>query len=283
LGANLRAGLFHQYFQTGPQLPVQEIRCSVVIRMGAPGRLGHDLVDNAHRFEIRSRDFQSSGCNASMILVLPENGGTALGCNDGINGIFLHQYAIADGYTKSSAAASFSDDTYNNGYEEARHLSEIERDGFGLTPFLSSDSRVSTGGIDEADYRTPEFVRQFHSPDGLTIAFGLGISEISILALFYITPLLVSHNHYRCAVVNGHAGYHGGIIGESPISMDFGKILEKPSHIIESVRSHVVPGKEGMLPGGVSMFFNAQSLHLGSQAVNFRLGCFSGIRHFGNS
>ena len=129
---------------------------------------------------------------------------------------------------------------------------------------------IGAGRIDKADDGPGKLVGKFHRPDGLAIAFGLSTPEIPELPLLEIASFLMSHDHYRSAVINSHSGHDRRIVAKTAVSVDFGKILEKPFHIIQRVGTRIVARQERS-PVGEAGIVLAQAFDFRSQMFNFVL------------
>ena len=60
-----------------------------------------------------------------VLLIFPENRGAALGGNNSVDGVFLHQDMVADCYPQSAAAPTLSDDADNDRNFQPGHFPQV--------------------------------------------------------------------------------------------------------------------------------------------------------------
>src|SRR6266700_3709834 len=131
----------------------------IVVEMRSAVRLGNDLIDDRHFFQVRRGNAQSLRGNLFLGRVTPHDGSTALRRNDRVNRVFHHEYAVGHSQRQRTSAAAFSGDGGNDGDLNARHLAQVVGDCFRLAALFRAQAGKSTRRIDEGKDRPPEFFR----------------------------------------------------------------------------------------------------------------------------
>lgn len=208
------------------QKRLKELRSGMVIRMGATFGLGDDFIDQFKIEEVLRGDFQGFGSGLGFRRVAPHNGSTTLRRNDGVDGIFEHENAVANGGGQRSAGTALARNRDDDGHGQAGHFPEIMSDSLRLAALFGIHTGIGAWGIDENDYRAPEFRGELHNAQGFAVTLRLRLAEIAGEALFGVAPFLTSHNKHRPAVKPRHARKESGIVGEIAVAMNLAEILE---------------------------------------------------------
>ena len=135
------------------QRPIEQRRRGRRVGVGAAHRLGHDLVDDAARQQVRRGDLQRLGGFDLLAGVAPQDRRAAFGRNDAVDRELVHQDAVADRDAERAAAAALAADVDDDRHVEHRHLAQVERDGLGDAALLGLDARIGRRRVDEHDDR----------------------------------------------------------------------------------------------------------------------------------
>src|SRR5690606_39695639 len=95
---------------------------------------------------------------------------------------------------------------------KAHHFFEVAGDSFALTALFGFEAGKCAGGVYEGDDGFAEFFGDAHEPEGFAIAFGVGHAEITKLALFGISSLLLSDQHVDLAADGAESANHGLVV-----------------------------------------------------------------------
>ena len=118
--------------------------------MRAAERLGHDLVDDPERQQVRRRDLQRLGGLHLPLGVAPQDRRAAFGRDHAVDGELVHQDAVADGDAERAAAAAFAVHDHDDRHVEHRHLAQVEGNRLGDAALLGLDARIGRRRVDEA-------------------------------------------------------------------------------------------------------------------------------------
>src|SRR6266852_3326759 len=132
-------------------------------------RLGDDLVDDPKLQQVFGRDLERLGGPLPLARILPEDGGAALGGDDGVPGVLEHQYPVGESDGEGAARAALADDGGNDRRAERRHLHEIARDRLGLTALLGAEPGIRAGRVHQGDDGRAELLGQMHEAQRLAI------------------------------------------------------------------------------------------------------------------
>ena len=205
-----------------------------------------------------------------MFLVFPQDSGAALGRDDGVDGIFLHQDAVSHGDAQRAAAAALSDNTHDHGDFEAGHFAKIVGNGFRLAALFGSNPGIGARSIHKAENGPGKLIGKLHGADGLAISLGLSAPEIPELPLFEIASFLMSHNHDRSAVENSHSCYNCRIVAKTAVAVDFRKALKKPLDIIHRIGTRIMARQESSFIRQTFIVF-AEPFHFCPQMIKLVL------------
>jgi hypothetical protein len=123
------------------QADIEQVGGGFVIAVSAAFGFGNDIVDAAEFAQIGGRDAHGFGGQLFLGGIAPHDGGAALGRNHRVDRVLHHQNAVGNGDGQRSAAAANSDDGGDDGNFEACHLTQIVRDGLGLSTLFGMNSR----------------------------------------------------------------------------------------------------------------------------------------------
>ncbi|CDN45526.1 hypothetical protein BN871_HW_00060 [Paenibacillus sp. P22] len=253
--AELLVAVFHQLLrgqkrqllQMAPHGFLDERRLLRLAPMRAALGLGHDLFDDAERQQILRRDFHRFGRLVRLGRILPENGSGAVGRNDGVDGIFQHQDAVADAKSQRSAAAAFSDDDADDRHAEHSHLAQVARDRLRLAAFLGRIAGISAFRVDEGDDRPLELVGLLHQPQRLAEALRMGTAEEAGDVVLCILAALMADDRHRHSVQLGQAADDRQIVREQPVAVQLQEIREDVMDEVERGRTLMVAGQMHLL------------------------------------
>ena len=187
--------------------------------MCAAERLGDDFVDDTEFEQIAAGKLQRAGSLIGVLLMFPQNAGAALGADDRIVGVLQDGDVVANANSQRAAGSTFADDNAQNGSIEPGHVTQIDRDLIRLAAFLSADSGVSAGGIDEANDGQLEFGGGLHFAECFAIAFGIGHAVITSVAFFEIAAFVLADEHDFVIFNFGQTDDHGMIVPERFIAV----------------------------------------------------------------
>src|SRR5204863_1580507 len=122
--------------------------------------------------------------------------------------VLEHEHTVGDTDAQRPAGAAFANHSSDNRRLEDDHLTQVYGDGLGNVPFLSADSRVSTGRVDEGNDREPELVGQLHQPQRLAVTFRVRGTEVAQDVLFGIAALLGADHHDLVLAQAGEAPHN---------------------------------------------------------------------------
>ena len=155
----------------------------VVVRVGAAGRLGDDPVDDAELEAVPRVRLERGGRLLRLAGVAPEDRGAALGRDDGVDGVLLHQHAVGDRDRDGAAGAALADHAGDAGDAEPGHGELAAGDPPALPVLLRGDAGVGAGRVDQRDDREAVAVGELHRPHRLAVALGVGHPEVPVRAL----------------------------------------------------------------------------------------------------
>src|SRR5262245_8423047 len=178
-----------------------------------------------------------------MLLISPQNGRTAFRSNNGVDGVLQHVNAIAGTDGECSSRTAFPGDCGDNRHLNARHFAQVVCNRLCLPTFFCIDARICSRSVDESQHRAVELLCQFHDTQRLAVALRFRHTEVSILALFRISSLLMTDYADRYIPQYAEATDNGGIIAEFPVTMDFDEFRTEVLHIIQKVRTLRMPCK----------------------------------------
>ena len=122
-------------------------------------------------------------------------------------------------------------------------------------------------------YRPAKLRRQLHDPQSLPVAFRLGLPEIAHQALLRVPPFLMSDDGYRPALKFRQPADNRLIVAKVPIAVQFHKIGEERSNVIQRVRPLRVPRDLRALPRPqMAVKLSAQFGNLLADALKLRVG-----------
>src|SRR5229473_4129038 len=205
-------------------------------------RLGDDLVDDPELQQVFGRDLERLGGALPLARILPEDGGAALGGDDGVHGVLEHQYPVGESDGEGAARAALADDGGNDRRAERRHLHEIARDRLGLTALLGAEPGIRAGRVHQGDDGRTELLGQMHEAQRLAITLGVGHPEVAVQILLGVAALLVPDHHDAHAVEPRPAAHQGGIVAEQPVAVQLDEVREHSAQVVERVRSLGVAG-----------------------------------------
>ena len=110
--------------------------------------------------------------------VLPEDAGTALWRNDGVNGVFQHIHAVGRSQRQRAAAAALADDDGDDRRAEAHHFQNVLGNGLALPALLGLRAAVGAERVDKANNGAVEFFGLLHQAQSLAIALRHGAAEV---------------------------------------------------------------------------------------------------------
>ncbi|OQA28797.1 MAG: hypothetical protein BWY59_00669 [Verrucomicrobia bacterium ADurb.Bin345] len=200
--------------------------------------------------EVLGRQLQGGRRAIRIRAVLPENGRTALGRNDGVIGEFENQDAVADADSESAAAAALADDRHDHRDGKREHLVNVVRDGLRDMPLLGDDAREGAGRVDERDDGRAEFRRQLHQPQRLAVALRIRASEIAFEVAFRVSALLGADEHDRLAAHAGEAADDRAVVGKAAVAVQFHEVRRDGADVIERIGAERMPRHLHALPGG---------------------------------
>src|SRR5262245_24925637 len=116
----VRGSRFEIFEHFTHSIPKQTGR-SVVIRVRAALRLGNDGVDHAELEAVNRVGPEGGGRLLRLARIAPENGCCALGRDDGVDRVLLHQDAIGNRRCDRAAGAALTDDAGDDRDTETRH------------------------------------------------------------------------------------------------------------------------------------------------------------------
>ena len=228
---------------------VEQRRRGGGVGVGAADRLRDDLVDDVHAEQVRRGDLERLGGLDLAPGVAPQDGRAALGRDDAVDRVLLHQHAVADGDAERAAAAALPRHDDDDRHVEHRHLAQVVGDGLGDAALLRLDARVGRRRVHEDDDRPPELLGEAHHADRLAVALRAGVAEVAVDLLLGVAPLLVPHHAHRLAVVVGKAGHDGVVVAEAAVAVHLDEIGEQQADVVEHVRPGGVPRHLHALPG----------------------------------
>ena len=129
-----------------------------------------------------------------LVGALPENGGAALGRDDGVDAVLQHHEDVGHAERQCTARAPFADDDADDGHFKGRHFQQVAADGLGLATLLGPHAGKGARGVDEGDDGQAELLGQLHQAQRLAIALGTRHAEVAVRALLGIAPLHSSPN-----------------------------------------------------------------------------------------
>ncbi len=106
--------------------------------------------------------------------------------------------------------------------------------GMALPTFFRANAAKGPRGIHEANHGTAEFFRLFHQTQGFAIAFRVGRAEIPTDPFFCRPPLFNADDGDGAALQERHAAHDGGVVGKSPVAVQFEEIGENVLNIGEA-------------------------------------------------
>ena len=125
------------------------VRCSSTvcegplgIDVGAAGRLGDDLVDDAEGEEVAGPDLHGLGGLLDRVLVLPEDGRAALGADDGVEGVLEHRHRSPMPMPRAPPLPPSPMMTTTIGTRSLENDLEVVGDGLGLAALLGADAGI---------------------------------------------------------------------------------------------------------------------------------------------
>ena len=163
LVASLEAfGLGHGYqpLQRRPQRLVEVRGREVVVVVRATGRLGDDAVDDLAGHQVGRRHLEGVGRLDLLGGVAPEDRRAALGRDDAVDGVLLHQHRVTDGNPERATAAALASHHDQDRDVQDRHLAQVHRDRLGDATLFGLHTGVGGRGVDQADHRPAELLGQ---------------------------------------------------------------------------------------------------------------------------
>ena len=255
------------------------------LRIGvrATERFGHNFIHELEFEQVLGGDFEGGGGLGGIRAVLPQNRRATFRADDGIIGVFQNQHAVGHADAERAAGTAFADDGGDDGHFEQRHFPEIHGDGLGDVAFLRANARIRARRVNERDDGQAEFVCQPHQAERLAIAFGMGAAEIAQDVLLGVTALLRADDHDAVLAESGKAAHHGAVLGKQAVAVQFLKIGERLSQVIQRVGTlgmagqlHALPGvevRENLPAGFLQLLFDELDflLEADAQGVLFRV------------
>ena len=104
-----------------------------------------------------------------------------------------------------------------------------------MPALLCADTRIGTCQIDKGEDRMPELFGKLHRPQGLAIAFRIGLAEAAGNTLLQGAALQITDHQYRLAMETGHAGRHRAIVAKLAVAMDLTKIREQSFDVVHGI------------------------------------------------
>ncbi len=193
-------------------------------------------------------DAQGVGRFLGLVAGLPEDGGTALGADDRINGVLQHDHLVAHADGQRAARAAFANDGGDDGHLKLRHLEDVAADGFGLAALFGVDAGVGTGRVHEREHGQLEFFGRLHETQGLAVALGLAHAEVAHGALFGVAALLLAQHHAGVAIETRQAAHDRQVVRIVAVAVQFNEVGEDVAHVVERVGALGVAGNLGDLP-----------------------------------
>src|SRR5579863_10070838 len=166
----------------------------VVIVLGAAYGFGDNAVDEAEFEEIRGGEAEGGGGAGRLAGVAVDDGGAAFGGDNAVISVLQHIDAIGDAEAERAAAAAFADHSGQDRNAEARHLAQVDGDGFGLAALLGVDAGIRAGGVEEGDNGPVEFGGEAHDAKSLAVSLRLGHAEVAVEFLLGVAAFLLADN-----------------------------------------------------------------------------------------
>ena len=208
-----------------------------------------DVIDATEELDVASGVTEGGGGLLFFAGVLPHDGGTALGRDNGVDGVFEHEDAVGYCQRQRSARPAFACDSGDRGYAQTGHFDEVAGDGFALAALFGSNAGVGSGEIDEGEDRVAEFLCNLHAAESLAIAFGVGRAEFACDSFLEGTAFEVADRHDGFAVEEGHAAGHSGVIAKGSVAVNLAEIGEDCLDEVHRVWALRVPCQLRLDPG----------------------------------
>src|SRR6185437_16301370 len=150
----------------------QQLRGPGRVAVGAPRRLGHDQVDDAEGEACLRRRPQRRGGPLGLAGVLPQDRGAALGRDDRVDGVLLHEHAVGDTDRERTAGGALADHAGDHRHRDAHERQLRPGDRARLAALLGADARRRARRVDQGDDREPEPPGQAEDPHRLAVSLG---------------------------------------------------------------------------------------------------------------
>src|SRR5689334_15572790 len=227
----------------------EQLRGPVAVAVGAARRLGHDQVDDAEGEAGLRRGAQRGGGPLGLAGVLPQDRGAALGRDDRVDGVLLHQHAVGDADRERAARRPLADDAGDHRHRHA-HQGELGAgDGAGLAALLGPHARGCAGGVDQRHDREPEPAREAEDAHGLAVALRAGHAEVAVGALLEVAALLVADERDRLAPERADPGHDGRVVALRPVAVKLDEVVADPLQVVQRVGPVLVAGELHRMPG----------------------------------
>ena len=143
---------------------------AVGVLLSAAGGLRDDPLDHAEVEAVAGVEAERRRRLLRLRGVTPEDRRAALGRDDRVDRVLLHQHPVRDRDRDGAAGAALADHDRDGRHAEPRHHGLGTGDRAALTVLLGGDARVGTGGVDEREEREAVPVGELHHAHRLAVA-----------------------------------------------------------------------------------------------------------------
>ena len=182
-------------------------------------RLGDHLVGHPKAQQVGGGELHNSGGLVGPAGVLPQDGGKALGGEDGVHRVLQQEDPVAHRQGQRPAAAPLAGDHRDHRHSEGAHQGQGGGDGLGLALRLRLKAGVGPRRVDEGEDGAAELLRLTHEALGLAVALGAGHPKIALHVLLKGAALPVAQHGDRPAVEAGDGPEDAGILPVEPVPL----------------------------------------------------------------
>ena len=220
-----------------------------VVAVGTTDGFAHNFVDDTQRLQAVGGDGHRVGRVLRAVAGLPQDGGAAFGADHGIDRVLQHQHLVGHRNSQRAPRTTLTNDGGDDRHFQLRHLEDVAANGFGLAAFFGVDTGIGAGRVHKGKHRQFEFLGGLHQPQCLAVPLGFTHAEVAQTTLLGVAPFLVAQHHTGGAVEAGQPAHDAQVVGKMPVAVQFDKVGEQLTHVVQCVRTLGVPGDLGDLPG----------------------------------
>src|SRR5581483_4627501 len=233
-----RARASHERREMPREDAAEDRRGATRIAVRAARGFAHDLVDDAHRREVRGGQAEELGrARDGIVAAAPvEDRRGALRPDHGVPRMLLHDDAVRDGQRERAAAAALADHGGEDRYAEPCERRAAPRDRLRLAALLGADAGIRALRVDEREDRQREPLGELEEANRLPEPFRTRHAEVPLDRLRGIASPLVPDDDDRSAREAREPADDRRIVGEQPIAVELREAVAEPGDVVERRR-----------------------------------------------